>query len=168
MFPLTRVKRTICVEFPQSGNVVWVLCEGKQGSHALAEEGGVIKRLHGHDSHSNMLVQGCPQFYVEEVPFHNNRLKTKHVYSWGVNVPAKSQRVRFPFQKRKERNPQSTFDFSKILMSDCYHSNLMPPKETQTQAKPHFFLSSCQRARFASTQWGKERTILNSDGGSHV
>lgn len=54
---------------------------GSRAHMALAEEGGVIKRLHGHDSHSNMLVQGCPQFFVEEVPFHNNRLKTKHVYS---------------------------------------------------------------------------------------
>lgn len=52
---------------------------GSRAHMALAEEGGVIKRLHGHDSHSNMLVQGCPQFYVEEVLFHNNRLKTKHV-----------------------------------------------------------------------------------------
>ena len=52
---------------------------GSRAQMALADEGGVSKRLHGHDSRSNMLVQGCPQFYAEEAPFHNNRLKAKQV-----------------------------------------------------------------------------------------
>lgn len=82
-----------------------------------------------------------------------------------------------PLSAEEREKPPKHFWFSQFLKSDCRRSRergkgtwSLLRRHSQTQVNPisAWLLSAHWRARLASTQWGTERTILNSEAGSHV